>query len=108
MLSELYLATEMMIMVLKDSPSFTHNISLWNKWIFVGITFPVFSSSEHKVLMVSYCDRSLSVRKSIRTSVNNCLKKRSPLKQHGQIQWNFTGSFLGCPSTKIQQEVSID
>jgi len=31
MLSELYLATEMMIMVLKDSPSFTHNISLWNK-----------------------------------------------------------------------------
>ena len=34
--------------------------------------------------------------------------KKSPLKLHGQIQWNFTGSFLGCPSTKIQHGVTID
>ena len=62
-----------------------------------GMFNTFFSSPDHGVLKLSYCDRSLSV---VRTSVNNCLKNPSPLKLHGQIRWNFTRSFLVCPSTK--------
>ena len=36
------------------------------------------------------------------------LLKTSPLKLPLQIQGNFTGSFLGCPSAKIKQGVTID
>ena len=43
---------------------------------------------QHTVLKVSYCPPS------VHTSINNCLKKTS-LKLPVQIQWNFTGSFLG-------------
>ena len=38
----------------------------------------------------------------------SALKKTSPLKLPVQNQRNFTGSFLGQPSTKIQQYVAID
>jgi len=56
-----------------------------------GMVNMFFSSPDHGVLKLSYCDRSLSV---VRTSVNNCLKKTSPettwpnsMKLHRKLPW---------------------
>ena len=66
----------------------------------------IFSSPEHKVLMVSYCDQSLSVicRPCI---VNSLLQTTSPPKWLDGFWNNFTGRFLGWPFTKIAQTVSL-
>ena len=65
-----------------------------------------FSSPEHNVLRMSYCDRSLSgVRPAVRPSVcEHLLKKSSPLKPAGRFQWNFTEMILGwCTFRKLQR-----
>ena len=70
----------------------------------------VFSSLEHKVLRVSYCDRSMSgVRPSgclaRQPSVREqLLQKSSPLKPANRFQGNFTEMILGwCTFRKLQR-----
>ena len=70
----------------------------------------LFSSPEHNVLRMSYCDRSLSgVRPSVCPSARlpvreQLLKKSSPLKLANRFQWNFTEMILGwCTFRKFQR-----
>ena len=90
---------------LRIMPSWTEEIL--NKLIF-------FSSSEHNVLRVSYCDWSLSdVRPSVHLSIHvsvlpsvyeQLLKKSSPLKTAYRFQWNFTEMIPGwCTFRKLQR-----
>ena len=64
--------------------------------------FPsLFSSPDHNVLRMSYCDRSLSgvhpsIRPCVRPSVREqLLKKSSALKPANRFQRNFTEMILG-------------
>ena len=68
----------------------------------------IFSSREHIVLRMSYCDRSLSgTRKSAHVSVHlwttQFLKKSFPLKPAKRFQWNFTEMILRWCTCRILQ-----
>ena len=67
----------------------------------------VFSSPDHNVLRMSYCDRSMTgVRPFVRPSVPEQLlgKKSSPLKTAKRFQLNFTEMILGwCIFRKLQR-----
>ena len=52
----------------------------------------VFSSPEYEVLNVSYCDRHLSVRPSVRLQF---LQTTSPPRPMARFQNNFTDMFIG-------------
>ena len=55
--------------------------------IMATVHLHVFSSPEHIVLRVSYCDRSLSVRPSVRACMREqLLKNSSPLKPPNRFQ----------------------
>ena len=61
----------------------------------------LFSSPEHNVLRMSYCDQSSSgVRPSVREQL---LKKSSPLKRANRFQWNFTEMILGWCTVRMLQ-----
>ena len=66
--------------------------------------FAIFSSPEHEVLIVSYCDQSLSVVCTLSTF---CFKRL--LLQNSQTDFvkTNTGGFLGRLSTKIAQTVPL-
>jgi len=74
----------------------------------------VFSSPEHKVLRVSYCDRPLSVVRHRLSSVvrrASCVNfftlRSSPLKPHIGFGPNFKGMIPGWSPTKFVQMVLI-
>ena len=51
----------------------------------------IFSSPKHKVLKVSYCDRSMSVVRRLSCAINNLLQMTTPPTPLGQFQSNFIG-----------------
>ena len=74
-----------------------------------------FSSPEHEVLRMSYCDRSVvrhpslcpSVRLSLRPSVHNYKKKNFSPKLTIRFQANFTEMILRLCSLKILQRIEF-
>jgi len=97
---------------------YVYNIGLmrpFDGWMLVDNKIRIFSSPEHKVLRVSYCDRPLSVVRRrpssvVRrpSSVNFFTETSSPLKP---LIWfwpkNFTGMIPGWSPTKVVQKVLI-
>jgi len=74
------------------------------KWSWWAIFF---SSPEHEVVMVSYCDRPLSVVRRRPSSVNCFTETSSPLKLLIGFWPNFTGKVPGWSPTKVVQMVLI-
>ena len=64
----------------------------------------VFSSPEHNVLRGSYCDRSSSVRLSVRPSVNNFFKNLLLQNQKANLDKTWQESFLGEALQKLLKE----
>ena len=71
-------------------------------------TLSLFSSREHEVLDVRYCDRSV-VRPSVRLSVRpfTITKKKSSPKLKIKFQSNFTGMILRSCSFKRLQRIEF-
>ena len=66
-------------------------------------TMIFFSTPEHEVLRVSYCDRFSSVvrRPFVCPSVRSQFQTSSPPKPLGQFQPNFTGMIIGWSSIRF-------
>ena len=96
------------------SQAFTRSKKIYHIWTSLKFCRTVhwkafmffFSSPEHKVLRVSYCDRSLSVVRRA-WSVNFFTWTSSPLKPLIGFWPNFTGMIPGWSPTKVVQIVPV-
>ena len=75
--------------------------------ILSGKPTTIFSSPEHKVLMVSYCDQSMSVVRRASCVVNNLFLKLTPPAPLGQCDSNFIGMLPRWLPTKIAKIVPL-
>ena len=66
--------------------------------------FSLFSSPEHNVLRGSYCDRSSSVRPSVRLSVNNFFKNLLLQNQKANLDKTWQECSLGEALQKLLKE----
>ena len=73
----------------------------------LGPYSPLVSSPEHEVLMVSYCDQSMSVVRRASCVVINLFQKVSPPEPLGQCDSNFIGMLPRWLPTKIAKIVPL-